>query len=113
MSEPEYIPDAGDIAWFTFDPRIGHEQSGRRPALVLSSKKMAAHGGLAVVMPITSKVKGLPYEIVLSGCETHGAVLPIHLKSIDVRVRRAAFIEKAPERVLIEARASASALLGL
>ncbi len=100
MTKPDYVPERGDIVWLVLDPRVGHEQSGRRPSLVLSHKALAQHTNLAVVTPITSKVIGLPYEIVLSHTKTQGAVLPIHIKSVDFRSRKAVFIEKAPEAIL-------------
>lgn len=100
MTKTDYVPDRGDIVWMILDPRVGHEQSGRRPVIVLSPKKLAEHTNLAVISPITSKVIGLPYEIVLSGTKTKGAILPIHVKSVDFRKRKAIFIEKAPSIVL-------------
>ena len=89
-----HLPDLGDIIWLTLDPRVGHEQSGHRPALVVSPKLLTERTGLALICPITSKVKGLPYEAVLKNTKTKGAVLPIHLRSVDVLVRKAKFIEK-------------------
>ena len=70
MNKPIYIPDRGDIVWLVLTtPRVGHEQSGRRPALVLSPKTFTDHTGLAVICPITSKVKGLPFEIIIKQAE--------------------------------------------
>lgn len=101
MTTPsKYIPDRGDIAWMILDPRVGHEQSGRRPVIVLSHKKMAEHTRLAVIMPITSKIIGLPFEIVLKGTKTTGAILPFQVKSVDFSTRKAVFIEKAPQHIL-------------
>lgn len=99
----DYIPDRGDIAWVILDPRVGHEQSGRRPVMVLSHKALAEHTRVAVTMPITSKIKGLPYEIVLKGTKTTGAILPIHVRSVDYVSRKAIFIEKAPPAILTRA----------
>lgn len=101
MTEPaDYIPERGDIAWMVLEPRTGHEQSGRRPVIVLSARALAEHTSLAVVCPITSKVKGLPYEITLKNTKTSGAILPFHVRSVDYRERKAKFIEKAPAAVL-------------
>jgi len=100
MSKADYIPDRGDIIWLILDPRSGHEQSGRRPVIVLSHKQLAEHTGLVVVSPITSKAKGLPYEIELTGTKTSGAILPIHVRSVDFRHRKAVFIEKTPSDIL-------------
>jgi mRNA interferase MazF len=100
MTKVDYIPERGDIVWMILDPRIGHDQSGRRPVIVLSHRKLAVHTNLAVISPITSKIIGLPYEVVLSGTKTQGVILPIHVKSVDFRKRKATFIEKAPTNIL-------------
>ncbi len=99
----KYIPDRGDIAWMILDPRTGHEQSGRRPVIVLSHKSMAEHTRLAITMPITSKTIGLPFEIVLTGTKTTGAILPFQVRSVDFATRKAVFIEKAPDHILAKA----------
>ncbi|TAH31920.1 mRNA-degrading endonuclease [Candidatus Saccharibacteria bacterium] len=104
MATPDsYVPQRGDIAWMILDPRTGHEQSGRRPVLVLSHAAMAEHTRMVVVMPITSKVIGLPFEIVLRGTKTTGAILPFHIRSVDYSARKAVFIEKAPSAILTRA----------
>ncbi len=100
MTKIDYVPDRGDIAWMILDPRVGHEQSGRRPVIVISPRMLAEHTSLTVVVPITSKVIGLPFEIVLSNTRTRGAILPIHIKSVDFRKRKAVYIEKAPKEIL-------------
>ena len=97
-----YIPDRGDLVWISLDPRTSKEQSGHRPALVLSRKLFSTRVGLAVICPVTSKIKGLPFEIVLSGSKTKGAVLPIHIRSIDFNSRRIKFIEKLPPELVEE-----------
>ena len=106
MSKLPYIPHAGDIIWLVFDPRVGHEQSGRRPAIVLSPHLFSQRTGLAIVCPITSKVKGLPFEILLTKTKTKtkGAILPIHIKSVDITARKAQFIEKAGASTLKKTR---------
>ncbi len=70
MAHETFIPDAGNIIWLDLNPHTGHEQSGRRPCLVLSSRLYAERTGMAVVCPITSKIKGLPFEIELKGTAT-------------------------------------------
>jgi mRNA interferase MazF len=112
MNKPAYTPERGDIVWLVFDPRTGHEQSGRRPALVLSHKLLTERTGLAVVCPITSKVKGLAFEVVVRTDRIDGAVLPIHVRSVDVQAREVAFIEKAPARVVAKVYASVDAMIG-
>lgn len=95
-----YVPSYGDIVWVVFDPVKGHEQAGRRPALVISEHEFSKKTSLAVVCPVTSQVKGLPYEVVLSEKQlTKGAVLPIHVKSVDYTARKLQFIEKAPKNI--------------
>jgi mRNA interferase MazF len=110
-SQPAYIPSRGDIIWLVLDPRTGHEQSGRRPALVLSHKLLTERTGLAVVCPITSKIKGLPFEILLKGAKVIGAVLPIHVRSVDVVARKATFIEKAPAATVAQLYATVEAMI--
>lgn len=100
MSKSVYLPDKGDLIWVILDPRVGHEQSGRRPAIVLSPSLFSERTGLAVICPITSKIKGLPFEIVIKSKNIDGAILPIHLRSIDINARKAQFIEKAPIAIL-------------
>lgn len=99
----EYIPERGDIAWMVLEPRTGHEQSGRRPVIVLAPRELAEHTSLTVICPITSRVKGLPYEIVLKDTKTAGAILPFHVRSVDFRARKAKFIEKAPAAIVAKA----------
>jgi mRNA interferase MazF len=109
-----YVPDAGDFVWLTFDPQAGHEQRGRRPALILSPRAYNAKSGLATACPVTSHVKGYPFEVVISsGGAVSGAVLCDHLKSLDWRERRAKFAAKAPDELLTDARERLRPLLGL
>ena len=96
----DYVPDRGDIVWMVLEPRIGHEQSGRRPVLVVSHKEMALHTNLIVICPITSRIKGLPFEIIIESSKITGAVLPIHVRSVDYKHRKAKYIDKAPTEIL-------------
>ena len=112
MARLGYLPNGGDIIWLNLDPRSGHEQSGRRPALVLSSREFTQATGLAVVCPITSKVKGLPFEVVLGGTKTSGAILPIHVRSVDVVARQAKFIEASPLKMLSKTRDYVRVIMG-
>lgn len=100
MIDADYVPERGDIAWMVLEPRVGHEQSGRRPVIVISTKELAVHTNLAVICPITSKVIGLPYEIILTATKTKGAILPFHVRSVDLRNIKAKYIEKAPDGIL-------------
>ncbi|MGH9420268.1 MAG: endoribonuclease MazF [Thermoanaerobaculia bacterium] len=92
-----YVPDRGDAVWLTFDPQAGHEQSGRRPAVVLSPKKYNGPTGLALLCPVTSQVKGYPFEVLLPpGLPIEGAVLADQVRSLDWRARRASRICSLP-----------------
>ncbi|MDJ0579329.1 type II toxin-antitoxin system PemK/MazF family toxin [Crocosphaera sp.] len=98
-----YIPSRGDIVWLDFDPRTGREQSGHRPAIVISPKEFNGLSSLVFVCPITSKVKGFSFEVPLT-TETKigGVVLIHHLRSVDWRARNIKFIEQAPVSVINE-----------
>lgn len=89
-----YIPNAGDIVWLSFDPQQGHEQSGRRPALILSPKIYNEKTGLALCVPITQQIKNYPFEIILpKNSSLQGCVLADHIKNLDWKARNATFIE--------------------
>ncbi len=108
-----YIPDRGDIVWTDFDPQKGHEQAGKRPALVLSRQLFNGASGLAICCPITSREKGYPFEVSLpAGFDVHGVVLVDHLKSIDWQVRNVRYIAKVPDSVLLDSLAKLQTLLG-
>jgi len=105
-------PDRGDLVWIDFDPQAGHEQAGRRPALVLSPRAYHRVSPFAIVCPITSTVKGYPFEVVLpTGLAISGAVLADQVKSIDRRSRRIEHAGKAPPEVVEEIIAKISSLL--
>jgi mRNA interferase MazF len=109
-----YVPDAGDVVWLTFDPQAGREQRGRRPALVLSPRAYNGRTQLAVACPITSQVKGYPFEVALpAGGPIAGVVLSDHLKSVDWKTRQAKFAGKLPPPALAEVRERIRPLLGL
>ncbi|MBC7673134.1 MAG: endoribonuclease MazF [Polaromonas sp.] len=96
-----YVPDRGDAIWLEFNPEAGHEQAGRRPALVLSPKAYNQKTGLALVCPIASQVKGYPFEVSIpAGLKVGGVVLADQLKSVDWGARRAAFIDTVPPAVV-------------
>ena len=107
-----YVPDQGDIVALTFDPQAGHEQAGRRPAVVLSPAIYNARSGLAVFAPITNQIKGYPFEVVIpSGLVVTGAVLADQLKSLDWHVRKARHISKLPAHVLRDVLQKAALLV--
>ena len=98
-----YIPTRGDVVWITFNPQAGHEQAGRRPALVLSPSAYNDKVGLAILCPVTSQVKGYPFEVAIpAGSKLAGVVLADQVKSLDWRFRRAEFICKLPRETTIE-----------
>ena len=112
MSAARYVPERGDLLWLTFDPQAGREQAGRRPALVLSPMAYNRRSNLALVCPITSQVKGYPFEVGLpAGLPVSGVVLTDHLKSADWVLRRAEFAAKAPADVLADVAAKLRPLL--
>ena len=109
-----YVPDAGDLVWLTFDPQAGHEQRGRRPALILSPRVYNSKARLAIACPITSQVKGYPFEVPLpQGARISGVVLADHVKNLDWQARRVVFEATAPADVVTEVRERLRALLGL
>lgn len=107
-----YVPDRGDLVWLQFNPRAGHEQAGRRPALVVSPKSYNRRVGLALFCPITSQVKGYPFEVLLpKGLAVEGAVLSDQLKSLDWRARKAKRVDRLPGDALDEAVGKILALI--
>ena len=107
-----YIPERGDAVWLTLDPQAGHEQAGRRPALVLSPSTYNGRVGLALFCPITNQVKGYPFEVLLPrGLKVTGAVLSDHVKNLDWSAWRAKKIAVAPNAIVEEVIARIVALL--
>ena len=107
-----YIPASGDIVWLQFDPQAGHEQAGHRPALVLSPARYNGVRGMMICCPMTSRIKGYPFEVVVSR-EPPSAVLADQVKSLDWRARRAERKGKATAAVLAEVRGKLRLLVGL
>lgn len=108
-----YVPDAGDLVWLTFDPQAGHEQAGRRPALVLSPRIYNERAGLALVCPITTQRTGYPFEVSVDVAPIKGVVLADHVKSVDWRARRATRAARAPQSTMIDVLERIRPLLGL
>lgn len=107
-----YVPERGDAVWITLDPQAGHEQAGRRPALVLSPAAYNGRVGLALLCPITSQVKGYPFEVALpEGLALSGVVLADQVKSLDWRVRKATRICPVPKEVVPQVLSRLRALL--
>ena len=111
MSGP-YCPKRGDIVWLSFAPQAGHEQAGHRPALALSPEAYNRKTGLALFCPITSQVKGYPFEVPLpSGLKVSGVILSDQIKSFDWQVRGAQFYCKIPGATLMEVLEKLNVLL--
>ena len=109
----QYVPDRGDIVWLQFTPQAGHEQAGRRPALVISPHSYNGRVGLALFCPITSHVKGYPFEVMLeTGGNAKGAVLSDQLKSLDWRARQAEKFDAVSGPVMREVLAKIAVLFG-
>lgn len=106
-----YVPDAGDIIWLEFDPQTGREQAGHRPALVLSPASYNEKVSLAVCCPLSTKVKGYPFEVATGIRNTDGVILSDQVKSLDWRMRKARFKTKIPEAQLKQVRENIKALL--
>jgi mRNA interferase MazF len=99
----EYVPRKGDLIALTFDPQSGHEQRGRRPALVVSNDLFNKHTGLCIACPITSSRRDYPFHVSIpEGEDVTGFVMVEQVKSIDFRSRKARRIGKAPAQVLEE-----------
>jgi mRNA interferase MazF len=103
VAPPSYVPRRGDVVRIAFNPQAGHEQAGRRPAVVLSPIAYNRKVGLALLCPITSQVKGYPFEVVVpSGLQVSGVVLADQVKSLDWQARGAEFICALPSATVSE-----------
>lgn len=97
VTKPAYVPRRGDAVWIDFNPQAGHEQAGRRPAVVLSPRAYNDKTGLAILCPITNQMKGYPFEVqVPAGLEVTGVILADQVKSVDWRARSAALMVSLP-----------------
>ncbi len=110
----KYIPNHGDVVWISLAPQAGHEQAGRRPVLVISPASYNGRVGLAILCPITSQVKGYPFEVpVPSGLKVMGVVLSDQVKSLDWRVRKAEFVCRLPRATTREVLDKLGTLLSI
>ena len=106
-----YVPDQGDVVWLDFDPHAGHEQAGHRPAMVLSPAAYNGKTGLMLCCPMTTQIKGYPFEVLVSG-RAPSAALADQVKSLDWVVRKAKKKAKATPEEMAEVRAKVLALVG-
>jgi mRNA interferase MazF len=96
-----YVPKQGDFVILTFDPQSGHEQKGRRPALVVSNSLFNKHTGLAMVCPVTNSFRNFPFHVAVpAGSSLTGYIMTEQVKSVDYASRKAKFVEKAPQSVV-------------
>ncbi len=110
MARP-YVPDAGDVVWLEFSPQAGDEQAGHRPALVLSPASYNRKAGMMVCCPMTTQIKGYPFEVVI-GRNPPSAILSDQVKSLDWRARRAKRKSSVSAEILGEVRGKLRALIG-
>lgn len=107
-----YIPRRGDAVWISFNPQTGHEQAGRRPAVVLSPEAYNGRVGLAILCPVSNQVKGYPFEVAIPpGLDVTGVILSDQVKSLDWRARRVEFITTLSNDTIIEALQKIGTLL--
>ena len=108
-----YVPRRGDLVWLSFDPQAGHEQAGRRPAFVLSPESYNRKTNLLLACPVTSKVKGYPFEVALpDGLPISGVILADQIKSLDWRVRKAEFVARTSASVIEDVLSLVLPLIG-
>jgi mRNA interferase MazF len=107
-----YVPERGDVVWITLNPQAGHEQAGRRPAVVVSPRSYNGKVGLGLFCPVTSRVKGYPFEVALPpDLPVSGVVLADQVKSLDWRARKAERAARLPGETIAEVLGKLTALL--
>ena len=112
VSSQTYIPRCGDVVWITLNPQAGHEQAGRRPAVVLSPQNYNGKTGLAILCPVTTQIKGYPFEVLIpADLPVVGAILCDQVKSLDWRARNAELICSLPNETISEVLQKLSTLL--
>ena len=103
MVKKGYVPQRGDVVWITLNPQSGHEQAGRRPAVVLSPGIYNEKVELAILCPVTNQIKDYPFEVLIpDGLPVSGVILADQIKSLDWRVRDAEWVCTLPPRVVVE-----------
>ncbi len=107
-----WVPDAGDIVWMHFSPHAGHEQAGHRPAIVLSDRSYNAKRGMMICVPMTSRIKGYPFEVLIAG-PSPAVALADQVKSMDWRAREASHKGRITASEMSEIRSIVAALVGI
>ena len=103
VGQPAYVPQRGDVVWIALNPQAGHEQAGRRPAVIVSPLAYNDKVGLALLCPITSQIKGYPFEVVIPpGLRVSGAILADQVRSLDWQARQVEFICALPSLAISE-----------
>jgi mRNA interferase MazF len=111
MALSNYIPEAGDLVWLEFDPQAGHEQAGHRPALVISPAAYNAKSGLMLCCPMTTKIKGYPFEVKTEVDRSLSAIIADQVKSLDFKAQNAKKKGEVPLEVLTQVRGKVLALV--
>jgi mRNA interferase MazF len=112
VSPESYVPCRGDVVWISLNPQAGHEQAGRRPALVLSPTAYNSRVSLAILCPITSQIKGYPFEVLIpDGLAAEGVVLADQVKSLDWQARKAELMCTLPPETVAEVLGKLGTLL--
>jgi mRNA interferase MazF len=111
VRSPAYVPEAGDVVWLQFSPQAGHEQSGHRPAVVISPAGYNGKTGLMVCCPLTTRIKGYPFEVAIAG-QPPAVALSDQVKNLDWRARQAVRKSRVTEQELRQVRAKLRALIG-
>jgi mRNA interferase MazF len=108
-----YVPKAGDIVWLEFDPQAGREQAGRRPAVVLTPEVYNKKTSLMICCPLTTQIKGYPFEVLVEVDGVQSVILSDQVKSLDWKIRKAKYKNKVSSVALAEVRAKAKSLLSI
>ena len=112
VSSVDCVPERGDVLWITMNPQTGHEQAGRRPAVVLSPAAYNGKVGLAILCPITRQAKGYPFEVQIpGGLAVRGVILADQVKSLDWRARQAELAGRLPTATVVEVLEKLNTLL--
>ena len=108
-----YVPEAGDVVWLEFDPQAGREQAGRRPAVVLTPEGYNKKTNLLVCCPLTTQIKGYPFEVLVEVDGVQSAILSDQVKSLDWKIRKAKYKNTVNPEALTEVRAKVKSLLSI
>ena len=111
VDKRKYVPSRGDLLWVNFSPQIGHEQASKRPACVVSSKSYNKKSGLVLLCPITSSIKGYPFEVDIVSNKINGVILTDQVRSIDWTARKVTFIDSINKDIIYRVQSNIKALI--